>query len=456
MAVGTGCEVDSWGDFSSLGRWERTPVVLPILDRLNVIEDLESPIEGLSDIRPEDLIPVVHEYIIGPGDVLTTNIFELIQPNVESILVREVDELGMIRLPIIGPVRVEGITPSGLEKKIADILDEKGVLKDATVSISVQLAIHSTYSVISDVSGSGAFNIPKKEFRLLDAMAMAGGPPSSTPKIFVIRQIPLGTMKREVISSGEEAQPELPQEAPGDPVGLIEDLLSSVDQDIDADLSTTGPVQAEIPAALDKSTDTFMNDSSQWVHVNGKWVRLGQASSQKGASMPVGPADMVVTQRIIEVPYSKLLDGEMRYNLVIRPGDVIRVPSPVNGNVYVGGQIARPGTYALPPTDYLTLKQLIFAAGSLAPTGIPERVDLTRRIGANQEATVRLNLRSIFDGTQPDFYLKPNDTINIGTNLFATPWAVVRNGFRFSYGFGFVLDRNFNGDLFGFDINRGQ
>ncbi len=31
----------------------------------------------------------------------------------------------------------------------------------------------------------------------------------------------------------------------------------------------------------------------------------------------------------------------------------------------------------------------------------------------------------------------------------ADPAAVVRNGFRASYGFGFLLDRNFGNDVFG-------
>ena len=67
----------------------------------------------------------------------------------------------------------------------------------------------------------------------------------------------------------------------------------------------------------------------------------------------------------------------------------------------------------------------------------------------NSLAAVRLDLRAIFHGTQPDFYLKPNDLINVGTHFLATPLAVVRNGFRTTYGFGFVLDRNFEQDVFG-------
>ena len=43
----------------------------------------------------------------------------------------------------------------------------------------------------------------------------------------------------------------------------------------------------------------------------------------------------------------------------------------------------------------------------------------------------------------------PNDHINIGTNFWAFPLAVVRGGLRVSYGFGLLADRNFGNDIFG-------
>jgi protein involved in polysaccharide export with SLBB domain len=113
------------------------------------------------------------------------------------------------------------------------------------------------------------------------------------------------------------------------------------------------------------------------------------------------------------------------------------------------GASNRPGAYNIPGEKDLTLKQLIASGGGISAIGIPERVDLIRRIGVDQEATVRINLRAIFNGTEPDLFLKANDVINIGTNAVATPLAIFRNGLRATYGFGFVLDRNFNTDVFG-------
>ena len=117
--------------------------------------------------------------------------------------------------------------------------------------------------------------------------------------------------------------------------------------------------------------------------------------------------------------------------------------------VYIDGEIGRPGVYQLPVSGKLTLSRLVAAAGGFGPIAIPERVDLTRVVGDSHEATIRVNLSAIRNRTEPDIYMQPDDHVNIGTNFWAQPLAVVRNGFRATYGFGFLLDRNFGNDVFG-------
>jgi polysaccharide export outer membrane protein len=119
--------------------------------------------------------------------------------------------------------------------------------------------------------------------------------------------------------------------------------------------------------------------------------------------------------------------------------------------VYINGAVSRPGPYGLPTDGKLTLLRALTSAGGLNGLAVPERVDLTRVVGKDRQATIRLNLRAIAEQTQPDIYLKPDDMINVGTSFWAYPLAVIRGGFRASYGFGFILDRNFAGDVFGAD-----
>jgi polysaccharide biosynthesis/export protein len=240
--------------------------------------------------------------------------------------------------------------------------------------------------------------------------------------------------------------------APQDPSQLIDELMKGMDGGSSAGPAPTRTDAAQAPPPGIESGLDSSGPQAQWVNIGGEWVRVGSdKAAASGAAKTNNDEELsaMITQRVIEVPYDRLNAGDMRYNIVIRPGDIIKVPGQQGGFVYLQGAINRPGAYNIPGEKDLNLKQLIASGGGLSAIAVPERVDLIRRIGNDQEATIRLNLRAIFDGTEPDFFLKPNDQINIGTNMAATPLAIVRNGLRATYGFGFVLDRNFNIDVFG-------
>jgi polysaccharide biosynthesis/export protein len=131
----------------------------------------------------------------------------------------------------------------------------------------------------------------------------------------------------------------------------------------------------------------------------------------------------------------------MRYNIVLRPRDMIVVPQPVIGEYYMGGHVMRPGVYSLTGRE-ITVKQAVISAGMLDGIAIPARTDIVRRIGQDREVIVRLQIDRIFAGAQPDVFLKPNDQILVGTNWYAPFLAAARGAFRMTYGFGFIYDRN--------------
>lgn len=454
-----GCESDSWMDPSVVGRWEHTPITMPILDRIDVIESRDLLPVTLSEVSPEDLTPDFNEYTISPSDTIAVIIFELVDPGQEAAYQRQVDATGLVRLPFVGPVKAAGKTASQLEDHIADLLERRDIIRNATVSVILQNSTQNTFTVMaSPLTGgtrSGLFTIPSPNFRLIDALAMANGIPDRTQRLLVIRQTPLTSGAAGIIPEGVGDEGDEPVEvappAPDDPSQLIDELFDGMDGGSGAGPAVTpgGPGVAA-PSGLESSLEG--GSQAQWVNVGGEWVRVGSekaGGSSSGMSDNEAALGEVVTQRVIEVPYDRLNDGDMRFNIVIRPGDVIKVPGQQGGFVYLGGAINRPGAYNIPGEKDLTLKQLIVSGGGISAIGIPERVDLVRRIGNSQEATIRINLRAIFEGTEPDLFLKANDVINVGTNAVATPLAIFRNGLRATYGFGFVLDRNFNVDVFG-------
>ena len=153
---------------------------------------------------------------------------------------------------------------------------------------------------------------------------------------------------------------------------------------------------------------------------------------------PAEPTD----REVIRVPYPALRDGALKYNIVIKPQDLIVVPSPGIGEYYMGGHVARTGVYSLTARK-ITLKQAVISAGMLDQLAIPARTDIIRRTGPSQEVFVRVDLERIFSGLEPDVFLHPNDQVVVGTNAGAPFLAALRNAFRITYGFGFLYDRNY-------------
>jgi polysaccharide export outer membrane protein len=478
-----GCEADSFLDPTVTGRWEDTNITLPILDRLDLVNETDEEIPGLSHVMAEDLIPEVKEYVIGPGDSVYITIFELINPGAESAFPKPVDELGKIRLPMVGEVKAAGLTAKQLEQTLVDILDPN-TLRNPIVSVLVTDRRQRTFSFL----GGGTFAIVKNNFRLTDAISMANLPIEGLEKIYVIRQIALQDYVREGFefdrsTPGTHAPPlqKTPSDtgasetAPvADPGALIESLAKSLD-DPDA-----APAQPETPAkpanpSLTGALEPGANATEgRYIYVNGRWAWVDSpgapgapgstgttAAATPGAPASVNesglpPIEMLGTQRVIEVDAEALVRGEFASNIVIRPDDIIRIPPIETGNIFVTGPgFNGGGTYGLQP-DGMTLKQLIAASGGFSQIARPERMDITRRIGKNQEVTVRVNYRAIAEGVAPDFYLKPNDIINVGSDLLSSHLAVIRNSFRFSYGMGFLMDRNFGADVFGNELSAGR
>ncbi len=473
---------DSYLDPSVVGAWERTPTKVPILERIATIEDEPDQFVEYSEIRSDDLIPEAEPYRLGPGDSLIVTVYDLVVPGQPQIEQRTIDQLGYVEFPQLGRVYMTGLTEEQARQTIAAKASE--FIDDPLVSVSLQSRRQQAFHLMGGVRSPGPYGIPSSDYRLLEALIAAGGMSETAKYVHVIRQVPLTR------DAGGGAPADIP-EMDGGPTPTGEQLLDIID-----DLSGDGGSGA-LPTRPAEQFDGFgtqtdsnrdsngqpepmidlldSNDrgavpgvdidmgnqrsaptigGSRWVFLNGEWVMAGGNAANPGAGSmgerdPMAGIDKLVTQRVIRVRAAPLLAGDARYNIVVRAGDIIRVPLAEAGNVYIDGEVNRPGVFALPQVGRLTLTRAMTAAGGLGGLAIPERVDLTRMVGDDQQATIMLDLRAISQGTQPDVYLKPDDRINVGTNFWAFPLAVIRNGFRMSYGFGFLLDRNFGNDVFG-------
>jgi hypothetical protein len=203
----------------------------------------------------------------------------------------------------------------------------------------------------------------------------------------------------------------------------------------------------------------------RFIFLNGKWIEVRPspttatapdsrmaAEPQEPVALPPPPPEAEpsvdwsqiageVDQRIIRISGDALRNGDVRQNIIIRPGDSIRVIAGEVGEYYIMGQIIRPGAYSLTGRR-ITLKQAVAAAGNIAPLGWPDRCTIYRRYGDREEMK-QVNLDAMFAGKEADVFLKKDDLVVVGTHPVAPFLAVIRNAFRMTYGFGFVYDRNF-------------
>ncbi|GIK19101.1 MAG: hypothetical protein AMXMBFR77_15560 [Phycisphaerales bacterium] len=463
FAAVPGCSLDNYIDPSVVGRWEATPTVVPILERLASIEDVEEGFVEYSDVTAADLVPQVEEYRVGPGDSLDVIAFDLVIEGQREQYLLLVDNRGFIDMPQLGAIHVSGLTVPEVRAKIEEAASK--LIRNPLIQVTAATPRQRSYSVLGAVNGPGPYLVPDTEHRLLDAMTAASGFSETASYIYVIRQAPLTPP-----ATAAPVAPAGQQPAGGNGAGLI-DLIDELTGDrgggspgvtsagrVPAVVGTRRAGQPETPPIdlVDSAPppsrpagQPARGDGTAWMFLNGQWVQVNAPASGAGTAPSGSGPEPMVTQRTIRIPVKPLLNGDARYNIIIKPGDVIRVPFPDRGEIYIAGQVQRPGVYTLPLSGRITLIRAIDAAGGLAPIAIPERVEVTRMVGPDRQATIQLNYRAINEGTQPDIFLKPDDRINVGTNFWALPLAVIRNGFRASYGFGFFLDRNFGNDVFG-------
>lgn len=111
-----------------------------------------------------------HEARIGRGDVIDVRIFGV--PEMSQEL--RVSSTGSIVLPLVGQIRVQGLTTTEAEQKIAATLREGGFMKDPQVNVAAKELHSATVSVTGEVGKPGIYPV-YGSCRLLDMITTAGG-----------------------------------------------------------------------------------------------------------------------------------------------------------------------------------------------------------------------------------------------------------------------------------------
>lgn len=501
-----GCFTSWWNGFlnqSELGNFFNQPTseIRPS------ISELEEPalLSGATDPTDADLRVVREVPVAEPDDNVIVRIFELLAPGTETAEQKTVQQDGTIYMPVLGWLHVEGLSGREIQEMLVSLLRERQILRDPEVSVTLFKVIQPVFNVIGFVSRPGTFNLVRPDIRLLEALSFAGGLPENAEWIYIYREddpnpdaIDDGVPSYENEGPTTESAPFEPE--PGSPSTLwmepsVQDdgggysqtawsaMPSAWSQDAPAQnselLGAASPVQA--PPSTQSAAPAQENALPNWIYDPAKdeWRAVAPGETVEQPAPPQagpppqsvfddsiaesGPAatgptttsvfepivaaldEEIPVNRVIAIPATPLREGDPRYNIVIRERDTIRVTAGEVGEYFMMGHVNRPGAYSINGRK-LTLKQAVAAAGGMDQLGWPDRCQIIRRIGEDREQVIQVNLDRIFASQDPDLFLKADDIVNVGSHPVAIFLAVLRSAFRFTYGFGFVYDRNF-GDI---------
>ncbi len=127
--------------------------------------------------------------VIGPDDIVELTMATGFEESPLVPLVLRVDNNGIIRVPLVGPVKVAGLEPAEAEHTITNLAIERGVYRNPSVALIVTRQQSNQVTVVGAVETPGVYELPRASSDLLGALAMAGGRTEDAgPHIEILRK----------------------------------------------------------------------------------------------------------------------------------------------------------------------------------------------------------------------------------------------------------------------------
>lgn len=250
----------------------------------------------------------LESYLIGPEDLLEVNVFELPELKTTTRVLGD----GSVSLPLLGVVQAAGLTKTGLETRLKDLLEERFLL-DPQVTIAITEHKSRQVSVIGAVTDPGTYQMigPRT---LLQLLSEAGGlTKEAGSRIIILRRAAGGGSERleldldDLVIHGNPAL-NLPLE-PGDVINVPIDR----------------PIYVYVDGAV-KSPGQIEGKSSRPITLLQAIARAGgltERAAQRGVHVLRKEPDGSQTR--IPVNLREIRKGKSD-DMILRDGDVIVVP----------------------------------------------------------------------------------------------------------------------------------
>ena len=136
------------------------------------------------------------DYILGPSDLLQIDVFQVD----ELSGTERINAAGYIKMPLIGLVKVAGLSREQSEDLITELYAE-GYLQDPQVNIDIMEYVSHQITVLGHVTNPGVYPL-KGKTTLLQALAMAGdaGALADEEEVVVFRSDEYGVVVGYVVN----------------------------------------------------------------------------------------------------------------------------------------------------------------------------------------------------------------------------------------------------------------
>jgi polysaccharide export outer membrane protein len=136
------------------------------------------------------------DYVLGSGDIIRISVYQ----NPDLTLDARISEGGAVSYPLLGTVKIGGLSVSDAEKKIATGLRDGNYLKQPQVSILVAQVKGNQVSVLGLVNRPGRYPLEMANTKLSEVLAAAGGlVAGSASEVVVVTGVRNGQIFRKEI-----------------------------------------------------------------------------------------------------------------------------------------------------------------------------------------------------------------------------------------------------------------
>jgi len=139
----------------------------------NKIEEVDYKVKKFSNIYDYK-----YEYILGPADTISLNLTDTDDLD-NSYLI---DQEGMIDLPFIGKIKLDGLTLNEAQNILMDVI--KDFYKNPDLQINIEEFNSSKVYIVGAVRNQKTINLDQKPIKLIEAAIEANFNPSAADKLY--------------------------------------------------------------------------------------------------------------------------------------------------------------------------------------------------------------------------------------------------------------------------------